>query len=460
MTHISRSFQSLWLAFVLAGIWMVGVDCATAQTPTTSKTEQPEMPAPSNSARELFSKNKERLLQVRVLLASANEQSSLGSGFLVQDSVTNSAWVVTNYHVVSALAIDPEKYRIELRSTSERTVRAALFAVDVIHDLAVLRIDASAPDATWKTFALRDKALEQGSKVFSLGNPLELGFLISEGIYNGLVESRIYKQMLFSGAINSGMSGGPAIDETGQVVGVNVATRRDGEALSFLVPVQYVRALLQQAQQTQPRHEWRTEIARQLQQHQDTVVSKLLGQAQTEKGKSTGAVVAGFDSQTLVNRTVTTLSGNLTKCWATGGEGEKLRYQRDSVQCSLHADLFVHNNFYTGSVSIRHVLLRNEKLSTQQFIDITTPLMGTSWRGGAEITRNECKGNYVQGAQHVYRVSLCMRAYKKFEGLYDYTLDAVQVDESQERMVSSLQLQGLSFKNAQRLGSYFLESLK
>lgn len=471
MTHTCRRSLLAALAALFCAICPPGqayaADSANANAnANTTKDEPAEMPLPSISARELFSKNKERLLQVRVLLASANEQSSLGSGFLVQDGETRSTWVVTNYHVISALAIDPEKYRIELRSTNERTVRAQLFAVDVIHDLAVLRMDDTPTDtpaaAPWKTFALREKPLEQGSKVFSLGNPLELGFLISEGIYNGLVESRIYDQMLFSGAINSGMSGGPAIDEAGKVVGVNVATRRDGESLSFLVPVDYVRALLKQDQQAPSRKEWRTEIARQLQLHQTTVVNKLLGQPQGDKDKPAQPVSAGFDSQTLANRTVTTLGGKLTKCWANGSTSEKARYQRDSLRCSLHADLFVRGSLYTGSVSIQHVLLRNEKLSTMQFMRIESPVLGTTsqWRTGGELTRNECKGNFVQGTQHVYRVSVCARAYKKFEGLYDYTVDAVQIDDAQERISSSLNLTGMSFQNAQRLGTYFLERLQ
>jgi S1-C subfamily serine protease len=99
-------------------------------------------------------------------LTSANEQSALGSGFLVQDGAIRNTWVVTNYHVVSALTIDPEKYRIELRSTNERKVRAELFAVDVIHDLAVLRMMDAPPDAQWKTFALRDKPLSKAAKFF------------------------------------------------------------------------------------------------------------------------------------------------------------------------------------------------------------------------------------------------------------------------------------------------------
>jgi hypothetical protein len=233
---------------------------------------------------------------------------------------------------VSSLAINPEKFRLELRPTSERTVKATLVAVDVIHDLAVLRTEPAADAQPWPVFSLRDGALTQGERIFSLGNPLELGFLISEGIYNGPVESRIYEQMLFSGALNSGMSGGPAIDEAGRVVGVNVATRRGAELLSFLVPVRYARELLERAWQAPARKEWRTEIARQLLIHQDFVAGKLLTSAKTEPvapvatiadgkkvetAKSTSAATpsaqsavananAGFTSQTLSGRLVPT----------------------------------------------------------------------------------------------------------------------------------------------------------
>jgi S1-C subfamily serine protease len=424
------------------------------------KQVQQPLVEPSASARDLFSRNKERLLQVRVLLASASEQSSLGSGFVVRDEGDQGAWVVTNYHVVSAMAIEPQKYRIELRGTNERNVKAQLVAVDVIHDLAVLRTEPAPNSAHWNVFALRDTPLAQGTKVFSLGNPLELGFLISEGIYNGLVESRIYEQMLFSGALNSGMSGGPAIDEAGRVVGINVATRRDGELLSFLVPVHYARELLARAEQAKPRTEWRTEIATQLRAHQEFVFSKLLGTAKV--GDATHGKQAGFASQVLAGRTVPTLDGSLTRCWANGLDGEKLRYQQDSLKCNLHADLFVRNNLYTGEISVRHVVLRNDKLPTLKFLSIASGArnLGSRGYGGNEMTQNECRDDYVQAVQHVFRVGVCVRAYKKFEGLYDYNVFAVQVDDARERQTSTLQLRGFSLANAQQLATLFLERLQ
>jgi serine protease Do len=436
----------------------------------SAKTAQPALPDPSPSARDLFSRYKDRLLQVRVLLNSANEQSSLGSGFVVRDDGAKGAWVLTNYHVISSLAIEPEKYRIELRGTNGRSVKAKLVALDVIHDLAVLQTEANQDALPWNVFTLREAPLIQGSKIFSLGNPLELGFLISEGIYNGLVESRVYEQMLFSGALNSGMSGGPAIDERGHVVGVNVATRRDGELLSFLVPVRYVRELLASAWSEPTGKDWRKTIAGQLLMHQDFLMTKLIGNTPAVSlplGTVTNSISeskgqVGFSSQTLTDRTVPTLDGSLTKCWASGREGEKLRYQSDTLDCSLRSDIYVRGNLHTGTISLQHKVVRNQKLATAQFLQLGNS-RSYHWsysptRG--ELTSAECQGKYVQPAKHVYSVAVCLSAYRKFEGIYDYTVTATQVDDARERQSSTLKLSGFSFANGQILMRLFLERLQ
>lgn len=462
MTHVRRASRATVAAcFICALLQSVVAYAQTAPSggPAAGQTAAAKATEPSASARDLFLRYKDRLVQVRVLLASASEQSALGSGFVVRNEGEQGALVVTNYHVISSLAVEPQKYRIELRGTSERKVNATLLAVDVVHDLAVLRTEPVAGAPAWTAFELRDTPLVQGSKVYALGNPLELGFLIAEGIYNGKVESRIYEQMLFSGALNSGMSGGPAIDEAGRVVGVNVATRRDGSLLSFLVPVRHMRELLARAGQAQPPGEWRSTLALQLRGHQDFVAGKLLG------GSGNGASApaqAGFASQTLAGRTVPTLDGSLTKCWANGLTGEKLRYHRDSLDCSLRSELYVSRGLSTGSLSLQHVVLRNDKLPTVKFLHIGSGIrsLGTGSTGTDNITRSECHDNYVQGSQHVYRVGVCVRAYRKFEGLYDYNVQAIQVDDAQERLASSLHLRGFSFDNAQQLATLFLERLQ
>ncbi|MEZ5702989.1 MAG: serine protease [Burkholderiaceae bacterium] len=426
-----------------------------ANTPGAPSQNASALPDPSPSARELFARSRDAIVQVRVLLASANEQAALGSGFVVQDNGTEGALVVTNFHVIANLAMDPEKYRIELRGTNQRLVSATLAAVDVIHDLAVLRTKPKAgkPPAPWQTLSINTTSLPQGSPVYALGNPLELGFLISEGLYNGSVEHRLYEQMLFSGSLNAGMSGGPAINQATEVVGVNVATRRDGEQLSFLVPARYANALLAKASQTSPPDNWHTEIGQQLLTHQAYIFGKF-------QSSDAAPAVAGMATQQLAGRTVPTLDGSLTRCWAQGRNGEKLRYRSDSLVCRLDEEVFAGSGVYAGALHIRHTLDQKDELALPQFIALSSRSGGTSANeSDRNRARGQCRDDYVSGATQIYRVAVCVQAYRKFDGLFDYSLTATQVDSTQERLRSSLFISGMAFENAQALSRQFLERL-
>ena len=70
--------------------------------------------------------------------------------------------------------------------------------------------------------------------------------------YLGVVERSFYPSIFFSGSLNPGMSGGPTLDEQGRVMGINVATRLDGQQVSFLVPAQYAIDLVARARPAKP----------------------------------------------------------------------------------------------------------------------------------------------------------------------------------------------------------------
>ncbi len=119
-------------------------------------------------------------------------------------------------------------------------------------------------------FRSRADVLAQGERIYSLGNPLDVGFAVIEGTYNGLVEREASTTPSSSPArSNAGVSGGPTLDDHGQVIGINVAARRDGEQVSFLVPAMFAEDLLQRARHappiTAPAH---AELTRQLMAHQ------------------------------------------------------------------------------------------------------------------------------------------------------------------------------------------------
>ena len=75
----------------------------------------------------------------------------------------------------------------------------------MLHDLAVLR-PVQPPAEGVPALALRPPGhpLAQGERIYSLGNPLDVGFAITEGTYNGLVQRSFYPRIFFGGALNPG----------------------------------------------------------------------------------------------------------------------------------------------------------------------------------------------------------------------------------------------------------------
>ena len=168
--------------------------------------------APSG-AEGVYASAPPRLLQIRTLVAGAGRQTSTGSGFLV----SSDGLAITNYHVVSDVALEPKTYRLEYIAADGTHGDVTLLAVDLPNDLALVRVDKH--DAPFFSFdkAALDGSVQKGERLYSLGNPLDLGFTIVEGTYNGLVEHSYNEHIHFTGALNPGMSGGPAVNPQGQV---------------------------------------------------------------------------------------------------------------------------------------------------------------------------------------------------------------------------------------------------
>ena len=206
----------------------------------------------SFSARKVYEQARTQLVQIRTVLKGRGSQTSVGSGFFV----SAEGHIVTNFHVVSQAALKPDYHDLVYVTADGREAPLQILQLDVLHDLALLRAGdavavaaaagavagaasgvAPAPGRSFDALAFRAEArpLSQGERIYSLGNPLDVGFAVAEGTYNGVVRRGFYPQIFFGGALSAGMSGGPALDQEGRVVGINVARRVDGEQVSFLV---------------------------------------------------------------------------------------------------------------------------------------------------------------------------------------------------------------------------------
>ena len=147
------------------------------------------------------------VVQIRGFFDTSESSAFHGSGFAVDDGRR----IVTNYHVVAQAVLYPRQYRLEYLASDGRTGPLHVLAIDVRNDLAVVAAD----DLELPALKLRVEIPAQGERAWSIGFPLNLGLTITEGVANGLVENSFEQRIHYTGAINGGMSGGPALDTTG-----------------------------------------------------------------------------------------------------------------------------------------------------------------------------------------------------------------------------------------------------
>lgn len=180
---------------------------------------------------------------VAVVLADLGDGSaSVGTGVIF----SQDGYLITNYHVVEGgqectVALD-----------SGRSYEAKYVAGDADSDLAVLKVEGQ--DLPAAVFGDSD-LLTVGDKVYAIGNPLgvELRGTLTDGIVSAIdrdveVEGHTMTLLQTNAALNSGNSGGPLINEYGQVVGINtikMTSRYSNiEGLGFAIPSAYMERIV------------------------------------------------------------------------------------------------------------------------------------------------------------------------------------------------------------------------
>ena len=409
----------------------------------TAAADTAPLPPPSSAAQHLYASAKNDILQVRSLLKSGRTQSSVGSGFLIG----TSNLVVTNYHVVSQFALDPDTYVGEWVDTSGQRGNVELLAVDVLHDLAVLRVNRNGTGF----FKMPDQLarLTQGQYLYSMGNPLDLGFAISEGAYNGVIARSFYDQLMFTGPINSGMSGGPSVTVDGSVAGVNVSKRLDGELVSFLVPARFAQDLLRKVeQQSKAPADFTSVVAGQLLSHQRAMVDQLLSSPLSLKPMGPYQVPVRESEQ--------------MRCWGRSNVKADKPFTVDDASCAMESAIFVSGSLQTGQLSIRHQFIRGTGLDKLRFAQLASASFKNEHFGSNKDTRltgPNCTEDFVKNKNLPLRAVLCVRAYRKFAGLYDFALLTATTDQGLMSLQSRLDARGVSYDNGMRLSRVFLESL-
>jgi serine protease Do len=430
---------------------------STSEPSATNATAAPipaeKLPPTSSLARRMYEAQKSHLVQVRVLVAGTESQATAGSAFFVSPE----GLLVTNYHVISKLINDGDRYRAEYVRTDNTRGALQLVAVDVQHDLAVVKVQGAAPAGGWPIVTLApDDSLTQGDKVYSLGNPLDLGFAISEGTYNGRPERSLYPHLLFTGAMNPGVSGGPAMDEGGRVIGVNVAGYgRSAELTNFQVPVKFVRELLAKARtkltagQGMSVADLKVDIREQLLTHQAVMLDSM----NTKQWRT----------QALGAYRVPVMPETLARCWGDVSNADKKNYRQESTRCALDSNLFISETLRIGGVNLQHETLTDEKLGALRMTRMRSMSFGNerfnAMPQNKSRTASRCQEQFISDTALPVRAVTCVRAYKKYDGLYDFTTIVVTLDHDRRGLESVLRLNGVEHARGLQESQRFLAAI-
>ncbi|HEV8719117.1 MAG TPA: serine protease [Candidatus Binatia bacterium] len=391
---------------------------------------------------EIFKQFSENVVKIEVVETGSAAKASVGTGFFA----SARGHVVTNYHVVSKLIHSPDRYRVEVTDPSGQSSQAKILGVDVVYDLAVLRTDRYP-----KGFlTLETKPIEQGTRLYSLGHPRDLGLTIVEGTYNGLLRHTLYPKVHFTGSLNPGMSGGPTLTHAGTVIGVNVAT--EGEQISFLVPAERALALLEKTARVEnrPANGFLAEVGEQIQANQARYLSGM------------------FSSKTpnisLGPYTLPTKPADFFRCWADAVRRKELPYVAVTHDCSTDDYIFVSSEQSSGIVRFYHQLLSTAELYPPQFFNLYSAQVqagNTAVFGNEEeVTPFRCQTRNVQIQTGKIKAVLCARQYVKLPGLYDGVFRVATLGATNVGLVSTLNLSGVSFENIEALSRRYMESIK
>jgi S1-C subfamily serine protease len=248
---------------------------ATGSGPSDARGEAEALPqavppaaVASIAGRVILDRVRPAMIQIKGFFGTNTAEAFHGSGF----AVARGGVFITNWHVVSEAVLYPEKYRLEYRTAAGATGRVTVRAIDLRHDLALVETHGFAPPP----LSLRSDVAIRGERAYSVGFPLDVGLTITEGISNGRVEDSFEARVHYSGALNAGMSGGPGLDGSGNVIGVNVAGYRASQLVAFLVPAEHAVSLLARADRPplDTRHA-RAEIASQVRAHSEALLAAI-----------------------------------------------------------------------------------------------------------------------------------------------------------------------------------------
>jgi serine protease Do len=424
-------------------------DAPPALADTSAAAQTPAAPAAmDDEAQRIYRKYGDALYQIQVIDLVTEKKTAIGSGF----QFTKDGMIATNYHVVADAIQRPEANRLEFVHDHFGTGRLKILTADVRYDLAILQLET--PHAAYVELGKSD--LPKGTRLFSLGNPHDIGFTIVEGTYNGVSRDSFIDKIHFSGAVNPGMSGGPVLGHDGRVAGINVMTA--GNQIGFLVPVEPLRdmvAALKDAGAAAP-------------DFTATAKERIGAQLIEAQAKALARMQDGNWNNVPFGRMM--VPGRIDtafKCWASQRHTDKSPYTHHRTSCSTEDSIYLDDGFTTGSFSYSYELLRARKgFGSLRFYNIYQQLYANPSDAffsmnarEKDVSNFDCDTRFVVMDGQRWKASFCTRHYNEYAGLHDMLLYMAQLGQSREGLVITLGAQGVTKDGGLSLIQRFMSAM-
>ena len=194
---------------------IVRATSASAGNRSSTGTRQ-EVASTGLTATQVYQRDSSGVVAIKAVTPEGEDS---GTGIVLDDK----GLILTNDHVVagaSSIAAGPGK-----SSSATRTAR--LVGEEVNKDLALIRIDPSGL-SLHPLNLVSSSSLQVGDPAYAIGNPYGLDETLTRGIVSALGReiaapngAKITGAIQTDAALNPGNSGGPLLNEQGEVIGVN-----------------------------------------------------------------------------------------------------------------------------------------------------------------------------------------------------------------------------------------------
>lgn len=182
------------------------------------------------------------------IFASSEDGSKVGTGMFV----SSKGYFVTNAHVIMDFDEDRNVVGISDDIFGECGADGYKFDAEFVYanpenDLALLKIDI---DEDVETVVFSDKETIPGEHVYAIGNNRGDGLCIVEGIVSD-IHRKVggVEYILISAPVTQGSSGGPVFNARGELIGVVKGSRTDERLMNYIIPVETVKAFLEEVKQ-------------------------------------------------------------------------------------------------------------------------------------------------------------------------------------------------------------------